>query len=98
MNKDNRRLPDEFPIELLIENFIDLHTFAPRDIPDVVEEYLFQCQQRGFQEVRIIHGRGTGTQRAIVHSLLRKSRLVSSFQDAPPETGGWGATRVYLIR
>lgn len=98
MDKDNHQLPNDFQIELPIEDFIDLHPFAPRDIPEVVEEYLYQCRQKGFQEVRIIHGRGTGTQRAIVHSLLRKNQLVSSFQDAPPEDGGWGATRVYLIR
>jgi DNA-nicking Smr family endonuclease len=97
MDEDDQQFPDDFQIELPIEDFIDLHPFAPRDIPAVVEEYLFQCRQRGFQEVRIIHGRGTGTQRAIVHSLLRKSPLVSSFQDAPPEAGGWGATRICLI-
>ena len=93
---DDPHSADEFPVELPIEDFIDLHPFAPRDIPAVVEEYLFQCHRRGFSQVRVIHGRGTGTQRAIVHSLLRKNPLVSSFRDASPEAGGWGATWVSL--
>ena len=81
---------------LPIEDSIDLHSFAPRDIPSVVEEYLEQCQQAGFKEVRIIHGRGTGVQRNIVRGILEKHPLVLSFKDAPAEAGGWGATVVVL--
>jgi dsDNA-specific endonuclease/ATPase MutS2 len=84
------------PVVVPIEDSIDLHPFAPRDIPSVVEEYLEQCKQAGFTEVRIIHGRGTGVQRNIVRSILQKHPLVVSFQDAPPEAGGWGATVVVL--
>ncbi|MBI2535351.1 MAG: Smr/MutS family protein, partial [Deltaproteobacteria bacterium] len=68
----------------------------PKDIPSVVEEYLEQCIQAGLSEVRIIHGRGVGVQRNIVRSLLEKHPLVDSFQDAPPQAGGWGATVVIL--
>jgi DNA-nicking Smr family endonuclease len=84
------------PIVLPIEDSIDLHAFHPKDIPSVVEEYLEQCGQGGLTEVRIIHGRGTGVQRNIVRSILQKHPRVLSFQDAPAEAGGWGATVVIL--
>jgi DNA-nicking Smr family endonuclease len=84
------------PVVVPIEDSIDLHAFAPRDIPSVVDEYLEQCKQAGFTEVRIIHGRGTGVQRSIVRSILQKHPLVLSFQDALPEAGGWGATVVLV--
>ena len=90
--------PFSEPIVLPIEDSIDLHPFAPRDIPSVVEEYLEQCKQAGLTEVRIIHGRGTGVQRNIVRSILQKHSLVLSFKDAPAEAGGWGATVVVLKR
>src|SRR5262245_18268736 len=84
------------PVVLPVEDFIDLHSFAPKDIPSVVEEYLQQCALGKFREVRIIHGRGTGVQRNIVRSILQKHPLVLSFRDAPAEAGGWGATVVLL--
>ncbi|HSB69576.1 MAG TPA: Smr/MutS family protein [Candidatus Methylomirabilis sp.] len=91
-------LPEEgaAPFLLPIEEAIDLHTFAPKDIPDVVTDYLEECARRGFREVRLIHGRGTGTQRAIVQALLTGHPLVEDFADAPPDRGGWGATVVRL--
>jgi DNA-nicking Smr family endonuclease len=88
--------PFQDPIVLPIEDSIDLHPFAPKDIPSVVEEYLAQCVETGIYEVRIIHGRGTGVQRKIVQSLLSKHPRVASFKDAPAEAGGWGATMVVL--
>jgi dsDNA-specific endonuclease/ATPase MutS2 len=84
------------PVVLPIEDAVDLHAFAPRDIPSIVNEYLEECSRRGLREVRLIHGRGTGTQRAIVHALLTRHPLVESFTDAPPDRGGWGATVVSL--
>ena len=84
------------PVVLPLQDFIDLHPFAPKDIPSVVEEYLGQCALAKFREVRIIHGRGTGVQRNIVRSILQKHPLVLSFQDAPAEAGGWGATVAIL--
>jgi len=86
------------PVVVPIEDSIDLHAFAPKDIPSVVEEYLEQCRRAGIYEVRIIHGRGRGIQKRIVQSLLEKHPWVLSFQDAPPESGGWGATLVVLRR
>jgi dsDNA-specific endonuclease/ATPase MutS2 len=79
-----------------IEDAIDLHAFAPRDIPSVVESYLEAAAEKGFSEVRLIHGRGTGFQRKRVREVLAGHRLVASFSDAPPERGGFGATVVQL--
>jgi dsDNA-specific endonuclease/ATPase MutS2 len=88
--------PFQDPIVLPIEDWIDLHPFAPKDIPSVVEEYIAECVKAGIYEVRIIHGRGTGVQRKIVQSLLAKHPRVASFKDAPAEAGAWGATVAVL--
>ena len=69
--------------EVPIEDSIDLHTFQPREIAIVVDEYLYQAVKRGFSEVRIIHGRGIGVQREIVRSILAKHPKVAGFRDAP---------------
>ncbi len=79
-----------------IEDVLDLHAFSAKEIPSVVEEYLEQCREAGLLEVRLIHGKGIGAQRAVVRRLLASLRGVHSFSDAPPEAGGWGATLVRL--
>jgi DNA-nicking Smr family endonuclease len=84
------------PVIVPIEDSLDLHAFAPGDIPSVVDEYLRAARQRGLGEVRLIHGRGRGVQRAVVQSLLGAHSLVARFFDAPLERGGWGATVVVL--
>ncbi len=84
------------PVEIPIEDTIDLHTFSPKEIPSLLEEYLKECLSHDLFQVRIIHGKGTGTQRKIVHSFLDKNPLVHSFSQAPPEAGGWGATIAIL--
>jgi len=84
------------PIRLPIEDSLDLHAIAPADVREAVTGYLEACRERGFHEVRIIHGRGTGVQREIVRSLLSRSPHVRSFADAPGERGGWGTTVVTL--
>jgi DNA-nicking Smr family endonuclease len=83
-------------IVLPLEDSIDLHSFQPKDIPSVVEEYLQQCLEAGILQVRIIHGKGSGIQRKIIRSLLERHPAVISFHDAPAEAGGWGATVVVL--
>jgi DNA-nicking Smr family endonuclease len=75
---------------------LDLHTFAPRDVPSVVAEYLQACRERGILRVRVVHGRGKGVQRAEVRRALRSLPGVASFADAPPASGGWGATVIDL--
>ncbi len=66
-----------------IEGTIDLHAFAPREVPSVVDEYLRAAHEAGFREVRLIHGRGIGVQRVRVHQILASHALVSSYHDAP---------------
>lgn len=83
-------------VELEIGDELDLHTFHPRDVAALVPDYLEAAATRGFVDVRIIHGKGTGTLRRIVESALKRSPLVDSFQ--PSERGGWGATLVRLKR
>ena len=87
---------DADAVQVPIEDALDLHTFAPRDVASVVDEYLREARRRGYREVRVIHGRGTGTQRRIVQSVLATHPAVAAFTDAPPERGGWGATVVTL--
>ena len=88
---------DDGPIAVLpIEDSIDLHGFRPTDIRAVVVDYLEEAAQRGFEEVRLIHGRGKGVQRASIQALLAEHPLVESFRDAPAARGGWGATLVRL--
>ena len=81
--------------DIPIERSIDLHAFAPRDIPSVVEEYVRAARDAGLREVRLIHGRGRGIQRGIVQSVLEKHPLVESFHDAPESH--LGATVARLI-
>jgi DNA-nicking Smr family endonuclease len=86
--------PFDDPVILPIEDHLDLHPFQPKEIPSVVEEYLDQCKEAGFHEVRLIHGKGKGVQRNILRALLEKHPDVESFHDAPLEAGSWGATVV----
>jgi DNA-nicking Smr family endonuclease len=83
-------------VELPITGELDLHAFAPRDIPSVVEEYVRACAERGLSTVRLVHGRGRGVQRAVVRRALSRLPQVASFADAPALSGGWGATIVNL--
>lgn len=86
------------PVEIPIDGVLDLHTFRPREIGELVPDYLEACQEKGILEVRIIHGKGTGTLRRTVHALLKRSALVDSFRQANEIAGGWGATIVSLVR
>jgi DNA-nicking Smr family endonuclease len=72
-----------------IEDSMDLHSFLPKEIGIVVEEYLYQAVQRGMREVRIIHGRGIGVQRQIVQTILRNHPDVISFRDADDRGSTW---------
>ncbi len=87
---------DDDVVVLPIEDSIDLHTFQPREIPEVVESYLEAAVERGFREVRIIHGRGKGVQRARVRAALERSPFVADFRDGTAQRGGWGAQIVWL--
>ncbi len=89
-------MDDIEPIQIEIDGVIDLHTFHPRDARNVVIDYLEACLEKGIFQVRIIHGKGTGTLRRIVHSTLEKIESVRSFRLAGEDGGSWGATIVDL--
>jgi DNA-nicking Smr family endonuclease len=84
------------PVELPITDVLDLHSFRPAEVADVVREYLDAALEKGLRELRIIHGRGVGVQRQTVRTLLARDPRVTGFGDAPAEAGGWGATWVRL--
>ncbi|HOO45451.1 MAG TPA: Smr/MutS family protein [Deltaproteobacteria bacterium] len=82
--------------ELVIDGTLDLHMFQPRDVKDLVPDYLQACREKGILLVRIVHGKGTGTLRRTVHSILEKMPQVVSYRLAGQTEGGWGATLVNL--
>lgn len=83
-------------VPLPITGELDLHTFQPSDLGDLIPAYLEECRARRLRTVRIVHGKGTGTLRTTVHALLRRSPLVKSFRLGDEHTGAWGATLVDL--
>ena len=84
------------PVRIPIEDVLDLHTFKPKDVPSLLEEYLAACLEEEIYSVRIVHGKGKGMLKKRVQQLLAKNPMVVSFKDAPPGAGGWGATLVEL--
>ena len=83
-------------VELPITDVLDLHSFRPAEVPDVVRDWLDAAWEQGFRALRIIHGKGIGVQRQTVRTLLERDPRVEAFGDAPLEAGGWGATWVRL--
>ena len=88
----------ELPIDLPIDGTLDLHTFRPEEVPDLVPDYLEACRAANIYEVRIIHGKGTGKLKSTVEALLPQCPLVASFRPADESAGGWGATLVTVRR
>lgn len=89
-------MDDQPPIPLPIDGVLDLHTFQPREIKDLVPDYLAACRAKGILRVRIIHGKGIGVLRETVHAILRRLPEVASFSLAGDLSGSWGATIVIL--
>lgn len=87
---------DPDPVVLEITDVLDLHSFPPRQVADVVGAYLDEAVRLGLRTVRIIHGKGIGAQRRTVRAVLSRDDRVKSFSDAPEGAGGWGATCVIL--
>jgi DNA-nicking Smr family endonuclease len=85
---------DAPPEEIVLEptDVLDLHSFPPRDVAELVRDYLDVAVERGWPQVRIVHGKGAGVQRERVRSILAADSRVEAFGDAPGEAGGWGAT------
>jgi len=87
---------EDEPVALEITDVLDLHSFPPSDVADLVRDWLDAAYEKGFRELRIIHGRGAGVQRQTVRTILERDPRVVDFRDAPGEHGGWGATIVTL--
>jgi DNA-nicking Smr family endonuclease len=94
MEEDNISEPE--PVEIPINGVLDLHTFHPRDVKDLLPDYLHECRKKGILEVRVIHGKGTGALRETVHAILKRLPEVASFHIADETAGSWGATLVVL--
>ena len=84
------------PIQIPIDGVLDLHTFAPKELKNLMADYIDACREAGIRDLRIIHGKGSGVLRRRVRELLEKDPRVANFEDAPPEAGGWGATCVRI--
>lgn len=84
------------PLPLPITGELDLHTFRPRELAPLLDDYFSACRQRRILRVRVIHGKGTGTLHTTVHAWLRRSSQVSDFATGDEISGGWGATIVTL--
>ncbi len=87
---------DSDAVEHAIEPVLDLHTFRPSEVADLVTEYLRECRARGFTTVELIHGKGSGALARTVHATLSRLETVESFELGHGPRGGWGRTRVRL--
>jgi DNA-nicking Smr family endonuclease len=96
MSEPNARTPEGEPVELPILGELDLHTFRPQDVGNLLPDYLRECRERGILEVRVVHGKGSGQLLRSVHAILSRLPEVASFQLAHPNYGGSGATWVRL--
>jgi len=94
MEDDN--ISDPEPVEFPINGILDLHTFHPNEVKDLLPEYLQECRKRGILDIRIIHGKGTGALRETVHHILKRLPEVALFKLADETAGSWGATVVQL--
>jgi DNA-nicking Smr family endonuclease len=94
MDDHGERDAEDAPVELEVGDVLDLHSFPPREVRELVRDYLELAVERGYPQVRIVHGRGIGVQRDAVRRILAADVRVEAFGDAPAEAGGWGATWV----
>ena len=98
MKNQKEDFEESEPVEIPINGILDLHTFNPRDVKELLPDYISACIKKGINEVRVIHGKGTGALRKTVHSILERLPEVASFRPAGEDEGGWGATLVILRR
>jgi DNA-nicking Smr family endonuclease len=84
------------PVRVPVDGILDLHAFSPKDVKDLVPEYIEACREKGIRRLRLIHGKGSGTLRRTVRSILERNPHVAGFKDAGSGGGEWGATEVEL--
>lgn len=87
---------EDEPIEFPISDQLDLHTFRPKEVKELLPDYFDLCREKGIFYVRVVHGKGTGALRELVHAQLRKIGTVERFELGDQTSGSWGATRVWL--
>lgn len=89
---ENEALPDYF----VVTDVLDLHGFFPKQVPEMIDEFIKNAISLKLNRLRIIHGKGKSKLKYMVRKELEKNPYVDEFGDAPPEIGGWGATIVIL--
>lgn len=94
-DRSRERFEDD-PVEFEVTDVLDLHTFPPSEVKELVADYLDLAYDKGLRELRIIHGKGRGVQRRMVRAILERDPRVTAFGDPPGHTGGWGATWVQM--
>lgn len=95
-NDENNNEARDNAVELPIDGVLDLHTFSPKEVKDLLQDYLSACREKGIFEIRVVHGKGTGALRKTVHAVLEKMPGVASYRTASEDAGGWGATIVKM--
>jgi DNA-nicking Smr family endonuclease len=94
--RDEQPIDELEPLELPIDGVLDLHTFRPGEVKDLLPDYIAACRGKGVLQIRVVHGKGTGALRRTVHSILNRLPEVLSFRLAGEDAGSWGATLVEL--
>ena len=95
---DSFNMNDNDVVQVPIDGVLDLHNFSPKDLKNLIPDYLEECHKVNILQVRIIHGKGIGNLRRTVHAILKKMPQVKEFKLAGENAGGWGATLVQLRR
>lgn len=93
---ENADDPETDAVEMPIDGTLDLHTFRPSEVKPLLRDYINECRLRGILNLRVIHGKGTGALRDLVHVQLKKNPHVASFRLGDETSGSWGATLVRL--
>lgn len=93
---DTDKMDENKVVQVAIDGILDLHNFSPKDMKDLIPEYLAECRKAKIYQVRLIHGKGIGNLRRTVHAILNRLPQVKAFKLADERGGGWGATLVEL--
>ncbi|HHS14366.1 MAG TPA: DNA mismatch repair protein MutS [bacterium] len=96
MNRKPGKHPPGIPDRIPITDCLDLHGFFPEQVEEMVEVFLDNARRLGLNRLKIVHGKGRSRLKWEVRKVLERHPLVSDFGDAPPDSGGWGATLILL--